>query len=73
VKPSRPPTIPVRDVAVKKEVAAPVNVYAPPTAHGEAGGSDGGEIGGGNRGGDGGGECRSRSTTVSPSARDAAT
>ena len=34
-------------------------------------GGDGG--GGGKRGGDGGGECRSRSTTVSPSPRDAAT
>jgi hypothetical protein len=34
VKPSPPPTSPVRDVAVKKEVAAPVKVYAPSTAHG---------------------------------------
>jgi hypothetical protein len=41
VKPSPPPTIPVRDVAVKKEVASPVKVYAPSTAHGEAGGAGG--------------------------------
>jgi hypothetical protein len=31
-----------------------VKVYAPPTAHGEAGGSDGGDGGGGGDGGDGG-------------------
>ena len=37
VKPSPPPTIPVRDVAVKKEVSAPVKVYAPSTAHGVGG------------------------------------
>jgi hypothetical protein len=54
VKPSPPPTIPVRDVAVKKEDAAPVKVCAPPTAHGEAGGSDGGGGDGGGDGGDGG-------------------
>jgi hypothetical protein len=41
----------VRDVAVKKEVAAPVKVYAPSTAHGEAGGSDGGDGGDGGVGG----------------------
>jgi hypothetical protein len=40
---------------------------------GKRGGEGGGEGGGGRRGGDGGGECRSRSTTVSLSARDAAT
>jgi len=41
---------------------------------GKRGGEGGGcKRGGGMRGGDGGGECRSRSTTVSPSARDAAT
>jgi hypothetical protein len=34
----------VRDVAVKKEVAAPVKVYAPSTAHGGEGG-EGGEGG----------------------------
>ena len=43
VKPSPPPTIPVRDVAVKKEVASPVKVYAPSTRHGEAGGAGGGD------------------------------
>ena len=32
------------------------------------GGYGGGDGGGGKRGGEGGGECRSRSTTVSPSA-----
>jgi hypothetical protein len=43
---------------------------------GGGGGKRGGEGGGGRRGGEGGGgggECRSRSTTVSLSARDAAT
>ncbi len=54
MKPSPPPTIPVRDVAVKKEVAAPVKVYAPSTAHGVAGGMGGGG-GGDGGGGDGGG------------------
>jgi hypothetical protein len=43
VKPSPPPTIPVRDVAVKKEVASPVKVYAPSTRQGEAGGAGGGD------------------------------
>ena len=54
----------MREVAVKKEVAAPVKVYAPSTAHGCAGGGneggeggDGGEGGGGEGGGgEGGGE-----------------
>jgi hypothetical protein len=51
VKPSPPPTSPVRDVALKKEVPAPVKVNAPSTAH-EGGGCCGG--GGGRGGGDGG-------------------
>jgi hypothetical protein len=42
----------VRDVALKKEVAAPVKVNAPSTAH-EGGGCCGGD--GGRGGGDGGG------------------
>jgi len=43
----------VRDVAVKKEVAAPVKVNAPSTAHGVAGGSgsDGGDGGEGGKDG----------------------
>ena len=64
VKPSPPPTIPVRDVAVKKEFAAPVKVYAPSTAHGNGGveskggggEGDGGEGEGEGGGGEGGGE-----------------
>ena len=45
VKPSPPPTNPVRDVAIKKEVGSPVKVYAPSTAHGGCEGGEGGEGG----------------------------
>ena len=60
MKPHPPPTSPVRDVAVKKEVPAPGKVNAPSTAHesggccGNGGGGDG--DGGGGEGGSEGGE-----------------